>query len=139
MIDRLRSRSAILRERVYRGVPCRVWLGSLDQKGYGQVRYRGKKWRVHVLAYVLQAGPIQAGHVVDHGCRNHSCFEFAHLEAVTQRVNTLRGESPHAQNARKTHCPLGHELVEGNIYVHPTKGGRECLKCKRERSRARAA
>ena len=49
-------------------------------------------------------GTIPQGLVIDHLCRNKSCVNPAHLEAVTNTENVLRGEAPSAKAARKTHC-----------------------------------
>lgn len=45
---------------------------------------------------------------VDHLCRNTSCVNPAHLEAVTNKENTLRGLTVTAINAQKTACAAGH-------------------------------
>jgi len=51
---------------------------------------------------------------------------------VTHKENVLRGNSPSAINARKTHCINGHELVEPNIYVNKNSGNKCCKICHRE-------
>lgn len=45
----------------------------------------------HRLSYELFVGPIPDGYELDHLCRNRGCVNPAHLEAVTHRVNVLRG------------------------------------------------
>ena len=88
---------------------CWIWTASKDRLGYG------KFGRPSVLAYrfsyELHRGKIPSGLELDHLCRNPSCVNPEHLEAVTHRVNMLRGIGPSAVNARKTHCKQGHPLV----------------------------
>jgi DNA-binding transcriptional regulator YiaG len=55
-----------------------------------------------------------------------------HLEAVTGQVNKLRGTSPSADNARKTHCQHGHAFDEENTYQNENLNQRVCRKCQAE-------
>ena len=93
--------------------------------------------RAHRYAYAELVGPIPEGLQLDHLCRNRPCVNPEHLEPVTGRENTLRGESPQAQNARKTHCPRGHAYDLLNTYSGG-KGGRQCDICRKERDRVRS-
>lgn len=112
---------------------CLLWQGCTE-KGYGRVKHNGKSRWAHIVSYELQVGPVPPGKVLDHTCRTRPCIEPTHLEPVTDVVNTMRGESPTAKHARKTHCPKGHPYDEENTYRRPG-GGRDCRACKRRRRR----
>lgn len=100
---------------------CWLWLGSLDRYGYGQFFIGShkdnsrKNGRGHTFAYRNLVGPIPEGLRLDHKCRVRECANPYHLEAVTIRENTLRGISPAAMNAKKTHCKRGHPLSGDNL------------------------
>lgn len=113
---------------------CWLWTGMVHGSGgYGSMSlgYR-KRCRAHRFSYEALVGPIPTGLVIDHLCRNVICVNPMHLEAVTIRVNTLRGIGPFAVKAAKTHCVRGHEFNETNTLVRPK--GRECIACSRIRA-----
>jgi hypothetical protein len=91
----------------------------------------------HRFSYEAYVGPIGAGLHIDHLCRVRSCVNPKHLEPVTQRVNTLRGEGRAALQLRVTHCPRGHEYTPDNIYLW--RGHRACRTCVLARGRRRYA
>lgn len=82
------------------------------------------------MAYEALLGPIPAGYVLDHTCRNRACVNVQHLEVVTNTENIRRGQSIPALNARKSHCKRGHELAGANLYRTPK--GRHCKACQHE-------
>lgn len=103
-------------------------------KGYGRM-YPGVpevpgETLVHRIVYILVRGPIPDGATIDHLCRNTVCCNPYHLEPTTQRVNTLRGESPWAANARKTECSKGHPLDGDNLRMEGSR--RRCKQCARD-------
>ena len=112
---------------------CWTWRAGIDSRGYGQFYFRGKNNIAHRIAYELVKGPIPAGLVIDHLCRNPLCVNPAHLEAVTNRENMIRGESPSARQFRAAVCKYGHPLQGDNVIS--TKSGRRCRECERERWR----
>lgn len=105
---------------------CWVWIGALMAQGYGELTWRGKVTYAHRLVYELLVRPIPDGLEIDHVCRVRDCVNPDHLEAVTRRENSLRGNSPTGRNARKTHCKGGFPLV-------PVGGrkrlGKGCVAC----------
>lgn len=112
--------------------PCWIWTAA-SALGYGQIRISGKIVLAHRWSYEATYGPIPAGKQLDHLCREPSCVNPSHLEAVSPRVNVARGTSPAARHAIATHCPKRHEYSEANTYVSKN-GKRFCRQCSREQS-----
>lgn len=119
---------------------CILWTGWATTSGYGRFWVDGKRVQAHRWAYEQVYGPVPDDHDVDHvrdrGCRSKLCVNVSHLEAVTHRVNVLRGDSPAARQARQTHCRHGHEFSPENTYVG-VRGDRRCRTCIREYDRRR--
>jgi hypothetical protein len=111
---------------------CWLWTGALHGKGYGHFRLDGRIEKAHRVAWVLANGLVPDGLTVDHvaarGCTSKACVNPAHLEPVTNRVNTLRGGNACAVNARMTHCRRGHEFTVENTRIETT-GSRRCRTC----------
>jgi len=107
---------------------CWIWQGKQNRNGYGVVRVGQKYFMVHRLLYQQHVSFDIEEKVLDHKCRNRLCCNPWHLEPVSVRENTLRGEGPTAQNARKTHCPRNHEYSPENTKIRKC-GRRQCLAC----------
>ena len=121
--------------KVQQGEGCWLWLGTKSDVGtgtYGVVYDRAvrRTTQAHRLAYRLFRGEIPADLTVDHLCRNTLCVNPEHMELVTMRENILRGSSPVAKNAKKTHCLNGHEFTPENT-IQRHDGGRGCRICQR--------
>ena len=109
-----------------------------DRDGYRSIGFAGKRHKLHRFVYEHFRGTIPSGLDIDHLCRNCGCCNPDHLEPVTGRVNTLRGDTPPGRNAAKTHCLRGHVLSGENLYVSP-KGARYCRECDRAKKRFQEA
>ena len=130
-----------VKDRGYKSL-CLVWTGRDDGRGYGRYYLNGKYRAAHKVAYEAAVGPVPEGRELDHLCRVHACVNWDHLEPVTHRENTLRGDGPSARHARATHCANGHPFNAENTYVIPggkRAGKRECRACFRIRQRAKRA
>lgn len=116
---------------------CWLWTGARNSKGYPCVTDgTGRSMLAHRRSYMALVGEIPDGLTIDHLCRNKTCVNPAHLEAVTSTENTRRAF------AVQTHCKRGHELSGDNLHVRKKSDGysyRECLICRRAtNARARA-
>lgn len=116
---------------------CWEWLASKSSRGYGWFYINRRGYQAHRISYLLFYGYIDNNLVIDHLCRNHSCVNPKHLEAVTQKENTQRGLTGYHPNSgivnrSKTHCPQGHEYTPENTYFNPC-GSRECRVCRTKR------
>lgn len=76
---------------------CWIWLGADTGKGdgrsYGKIWWQ-KKWRsAHIVSFELLVGPVPPGMHLDHKCRCRLCINPYHLEPVTPKENTHRGDA----------------------------------------------
>lgn len=92
---------------------CWLWTGAAQSFGYGSIAVDGTRRTAHSLAYKTLIGSVPDGLELDHKCRVSACCNPLHLEPVTHRENMLRGNTPSAINAAKTHCPNGHPYAAG--------------------------
>ena len=113
--------------KVNKSTSCWLWTGATSADGYGHIKVEGRTIKAHRISYEWAVGPIPDGLDIDHLCRVRNCVNPEHLEPVTRKVNTRRGEGWAGQHARKTHCINGHEFNEANTYTY--KGGRFCRRC----------
>lgn len=119
---------------------CVIWLGYTNEYGYGKITVDDKAKWVHRVAYEVAKGRIEKGLDIDHLCRVRCCINPNHLEAVTRRVNLLRGNTNTAMHAAKVSCKRGHPFSGGNLRIEVKNSGilvRQCRACDLIRQRAR--
>ena len=120
--------------KVHKGEGCWEWIGKRSN-GYGYFSMSHKYFKATRVIYELLVGAIPEGLHLDHLCRNRGCVNPTHLEAVTNRINGLRGTSFAAVNARKTRCPQGHPYDAANTGM--SNGWRYCRICNAQWCRER--
>lgn len=107
---------------------CWLWLKAVrSSDGYGAFFNGTRMVLAHCFAYEASYGPIPEGLEIDHKCRTRACQNPKHLQAVTHRVNVLRGESPSSVNAHKARCKDGHLFSDVNTTI--VQGRRRCITC----------
>ena len=117
---------------------CWLWRGNIGSHGYGSFLVAGEQFKAHRLSWFLTTGawPEQS---LDHLCRVRSCVNPDHLEDVDHRTNVMRGVSPFARNAAKTHCPQGHPFSQENTLIVNRGASRKCRTCHRRQQRETVA
>jgi len=124
--------------KVYLRGDCWEWRGGRTAEGYGEFSIipLSDSLLAHRVAYESAKGPIGPDLELDHLCRHRWCVKPSHLEAVTSRVNVLRGDGHSAVNHRRTHCRHGHLLDAANTYWCPgPRKRRNCRICLCEAAR----
>lgn len=58
---------------------CQLWIGPLNQGGYGKIKISGQMCGAHRISYSENCGPIPAGSFVLHKCDTPACVNPAHL------------------------------------------------------------
>lgn len=118
---------------------CWVWQRCGNGRGYGFVFRGGIRSYAHRAFYEDANGPIPDDLVIDHLCRNPSCVNPDHLEAVTFQENMRRGVFPSRRGAKQTPrelCKKGlHRFTPENTIIEPD-GGRKCRECVKAYKRA---
>lgn len=112
---------------------CWQYKGYLHN-GYARIWDGSRTVRAHRFSYEMVNGKIPDRLVIDHLCRNKACVNPAHLEVVTIKENTLRGDGPTSLNSRKSHCQKGHEFTPDNTAFEC--GSRICKVCKSIKAKA---
>ena len=106
--------------------------GALDKDGYARAFGEpAHRWAWRTFVGEIPADRPVLDHVKARGCMWRNCILIPHLEPVTVRINTLRGCSFAAVNARKDACgtcSTPYDLF--NTYVDST-GRRHCRNCNR--------
>lgn len=117
---------------------CWEWKAEITHDGYGRYCYKYRRYMSHRFSYEIMIGPIPEGLQIDHLCRNRSCCNPEHLEAVTCKENLSRGlgcmpgviVSANKRKA-KIHCKYSHEFTPENTYTYKNKRSCKICNCRR--------
>lgn len=114
---------------------CWLWTSPPTTAGYGQFSYGGRAATggpqlAHVFAYRLLVGPIPDGLEPDHVCRVKLCVNPDHLDLVTRKVNTRRGNKVKASAIQRC-AEVGHTITLNR------DGSRRCQACLSEKYRVK--
>lgn len=117
---------------------CWIWTAGCNPQGYGIFRVKTIMTQLaHRISYLWEHGEISNILTIDHICAVRPCVNPDHLRQVSLVENCMRGNGWGATNKRKTKCPKGHLLAEGNLVECMLPARRECKICHNARSRER--
>lgn len=66
---------------------CRVWLGAVNEHGYGTLSADGMRFKAHRFAWQVAKGPISSETFLLHSCDVPCCVNPDHLRIGTQSEN----------------------------------------------------
>lgn len=69
---------------------CWLWIGNIDEDGYGHGMFARKRLRAHQLAYRLFVGEIPPGVLILHLCSIRACCNPKHLRLGTAQENMIQ-------------------------------------------------
>ena len=102
-------------EKVKKTNDCWIWIGAIDDRGYGSIGVNGRTRRAHRLSYEMLNGAIPKGLFVCHKCDNKKCVNPNHLFLGTAKDNTMdmikKGRAKHAIGENAGRSKLTKEQV----------------------------
>ena len=75
---------------------CWLWMGCVHKDGYAKISSGQNAHRVSYSLFVCEA---PKGMDIDHKCKNRSCVNPDHLEAVTHKENVRRRDLNRTRDA----------------------------------------
>lgn len=108
---------------------CWIWLGTLNPKGYGIVKFADETFRAHRLSWLVHRGEIPNSLFVLHQCDTPSCVNPDHLFLGDHRENmrdmARKGRSAGAKNGRCAPAPAKLSVDQVQLVLRSNASNRE--------------
>ena len=113
------------------------WIGSGYETVSLSVQGVVAKRRVHTLVAAAFLGPRPAGLDICHnnGIRTDNRASNLRYDSRSENILDQVRQGIH-NNARKTHCPQGHEYTPDNTYI-VREASRQCVACTKQKAAER--
>lgn len=103
---------------------CWIWLGAINERGYGSFWFDGRTWRAPRLALELASGqPIATGRQACHRCDFPRCINPDHLFPGTKSENQQDAVHKGRHWAQRNSLEASRKMAEFN-HKNPRRGGR---------------
>ena len=80
---------------------CWLWIGGVNNNGYGRMIFRGKQRTAHSIMYELENGPAPKDGCILRSCGNKLCVMPDHLVLDSRKTHFVR-HGPERPNAKLT-------------------------------------
>lgn len=77
---------------------CHLWVGYINDQGYGQIYLRNRLHRAHRAAWEIAGHPLGSEEILDHACGKRSCVNPNHLRVSDRKLNGQYRTVPNRNN-----------------------------------------
>ena len=92
-------------DRIDRQDACWRWPGTWHANGYPLVKFQGRQWLVHRLAYNLLVGPLEPGQQLSKACGGPGCVRPGGSRCATSGAPTSARVHAHGLRAHLPQVP----------------------------------
>lgn len=113
---------------------CILWVGAIDDSGYGRINFNGRNCRAQRVAWsAFHQQPFPPKALALHQCDTRSCVNPHHI-TVGDNASNIKEMWDRNAGRRPTHCPQGHAYSDDNMVSIQGIKRLVCRTCKNKRN-----